>query len=278
MPEKVLLIRVCIIWYEDLHYGRSLHLSSLPEILVTPLSRYVTENWVPRKLDLAVAVPFTIDLAPYYDSSNVASTPEVDTVSVMEVTMQQIMEMGFSRNKAVHALVQTGNLGSEAAMEWLFQHMDDPEVGYTLVENEEDRVLTNIPQESVEILLAAGFTDLQARKALEASGLDVNQAYEYLLMTPGASRTLTFSKLAPSAPKKTSSAHSQLTKYELVAFISHRGPSIHCGHYVAYRKDNNGRWVLCNDVRLVYPKPEMIRDAASKAYIFFYKQMANISF
>ena len=38
-------------------------------------------------------------------------------------------------------------------------------------------------------------------------------------------------------------------KYELVAFISHMGSNLACGHYVCHLK-REGRWVLFNDEKV----------------------------
>jgi len=36
------------------------------------------------------------------------------------------MEMGFTRNRCLRAVIATDNNGAEVAMNWLFEHMDDP--------------------------------------------------------------------------------------------------------------------------------------------------------
>lgn len=40
--------------------------------------------------------------------------------------MEQLMAMGFPRNRCMRALINTGNNGAEVAMNWLFEHMEDP--------------------------------------------------------------------------------------------------------------------------------------------------------
>jgi ubiquitin carboxyl-terminal hydrolase 5/13 len=56
-------------------------------------------------------------------------------------------------------------------------------------------------------------------------------------------------------------------QYSLLGFISHRGPSAHCGHYVAYVK-KNGNWVLFNDNKVV-SVPD-ISAHLGEAYIYVY--------
>lgn len=46
--------------------------------------------------------------------------------SVDEAAVEQLMAMGFPRNRCMRALINTGNNGAEVAMNWLFEHMEDP--------------------------------------------------------------------------------------------------------------------------------------------------------
>lgn len=43
-----------------------------------------------------------------------------------EAAMSQLEGMGFPTVRCQKALLATGNSDAEAAMEWLFQHMEDP--------------------------------------------------------------------------------------------------------------------------------------------------------
>lgn len=52
--------------------------------------------------------------------------------------------------------------------------------------------------------------------------------------------------------------------YTLRSFVSHKGTSVHCGHYVAHVL-KNGEWVLFNDNKVaVSPKPPV-----GEAYVYF---------
>jgi ubiquitin carboxyl-terminal hydrolase 5/13 len=42
------------------------------------------------------------------------------------MALEQLMSMGFGEVRCTKALLATGNQGSEIAMNWLFEHMDDP--------------------------------------------------------------------------------------------------------------------------------------------------------
>jgi ubiquitin carboxyl-terminal hydrolase 5/13 len=55
--------------------------------------------------------------------------------------------------------------------------------------------------------------------------------------------------------------------YQLASFISHKGPSVHCGHYVSHIKKGH-QWVLFNDNKVVDdPKAPV-----DNAYIYIFKR------
>jgi ubiquitin carboxyl-terminal hydrolase 5/13 len=69
-------------------------------------------------------------------------------------------------------------------------------------------------------------------------------------------------------------------KYQLKAFISHKGPSVHSGHYVAHiRKlgdvstDENDGWVLFNDEKVVKADRESVRDLKRFAYLYVFERV-----
>jgi ubiquitin carboxyl-terminal hydrolase 5/13 len=73
---------------------------------------------------------------------------EEQNIIVDESNVEQLMVMGFSKNRATRALLSTKNNGVEVAMEWLFSHMDDPTLddpipvgGSDIVSNENIEVL-----------------------------------------------------------------------------------------------------------------------------------------
>lgn len=46
--------------------------------------------------------------------------------------MAQLSGMGFPENRCKRALIATGHHGAEVAMNWLFEHMEDPGRPYFL--------------------------------------------------------------------------------------------------------------------------------------------------
>jgi len=63
-------------------------------------------------------------------------------------------------------------------------------------------------------------------------------------------------------------------KYKLMAFISHKGPSVHSGHYVAHiRKGVQDEWVLFNDEKVVKANAESVKDLKRLAYLYFFERI-----
>lgn len=58
-------------------------------------------------------------------------------------------------------------------------------------------------------------------------------------------------------------------KYRLFAFISHKGTSSHCGHYVAFVR-RGGIWAIYNDNKVA--EVENIEDFKGEGYVFFYER------
>ncbi len=79
----------------------------------------------------------------------------------------------------------------------------------------------------------------------------------------------------PSAPGVGGSS-TLPARYRLKAFISHKGPSVHSGHYVAHIRvpDENGEsWVLFNDEKIVKADAESVRDLKKLAYLYIFEKV-----
>ena len=67
-------------------------------------------------------------------------------------------------------------------------------------------------------------------------------------------------------------------RYRLKAFISHKGPSLHSGHYVAHirvrdEKTGEENWVLFNDEKVVKADAESVRELKKLAYLYVYERV-----
>lgn len=55
------------------------------------------------------------------ETSTAAAEPSFD-----QAALDQLSAMGFPENRCKRALMKTGHSGAEVAMNWLFEHMEDP--------------------------------------------------------------------------------------------------------------------------------------------------------
>ncbi|KAF9526811.1 hypothetical protein CPB83DRAFT_857268 [Crepidotus variabilis] len=268
-------------------------LASLPDVLIVHAKKFQLVNWVPAKLDIPIILPpdqtltFTEahfskglqpgesllpDDGPSGGSSSAPQLPEFNAVA-----LSTLEGMGFPLVRCQKALMATGNNDAEAAMEWLFAHMeddgiDDPielgggGVGASAAGGEVDK-------EKVAMLVDMGFTDKQAAKALRETSSNTERAVEWLFSHPDDMGDDAPPATADDPSTSSRSANAPLpghttapAKYSLFAFISHKGPSVHSGHYVAHvRKGSSGEWVLFNDEKVVLAEGGDPIAAASKA-------------
>lgn len=66
-------------------------------------------------------------------------------------------------------------------------------------------------------------------------------------------------------------------KYSLKAFISHKGPSVHSGHYVVHikvsKKGETDEWVLFNDEKVVRADEESVKALKKLAYLYIFERV-----
>ncbi|KAI1003068.1 Ubiquitin carboxyl-terminal hydrolase 14 [Podosphaera aphanis] len=268
---------------------------TFPQVLVVNARRVAVVNWVPTKVDVPVIVgdePFHMD---DYMSSGLQPheelLPEDDGdakeafVPNMEA-MQQLEGMGFPRNRCEKALFISGNSDANIAMEWLFAHMDDPDIDAPLQIPNNSTATSAADPEKVDMLMAMGFSDLQACKALNKTEGDLERAVEWLFSHPeeqGESEDLP-QALFPSTTSSTTKGNedpgsSDLpAKFQLHSIICHKGTSIHSGHYVAFIRrmipeDRSIAWVLYNDEKVV--QPHDISDMKKFAYVYFFERLGG---
>ena len=90
------------------------------------------------------------------------------------------MAMGFPENRCKRALLNTGNNGAEIAMNWLFEHMEDPGIDDPLP-SQGGGDSSGASEEQISILCEMGFTPLQAKKALKETVSIKRQKRYYLI-------------------------------------------------------------------------------------------------
>jgi len=173
--------------------------------------------------------------------------------------MAQLEGMGFPTIRCQKALLATGKSDADSAMNWLFQHMEDPDIDDPIpaaATSGTAGASSNEPDaDAVAMVTEMGFTPAQARKALRETGGSTERAVDWLFSHPDDSgEDATTSADQPStgasvvAPKGSKDLPAD---YRLKAFISHKGPSVHSGHYVAHIHEPGVGWVLFNDEKVV---------------------------
>lgn len=254
--------------------------ASAPETLVVRVRRFVpTDGFVPRKVDVKIVIKDSGEITLPVQGSRAAtaaaaaSLPAAAAPQPDEGSIAQLTSMGFSRAKASKALRE--NAGSvEAAMEWIFVHMDDPDEPEPSPAAPASAAPGPVMDpEAVAMLMSMGFDQAKAEKALRSTGGDMERAIEWVFNHPDDDGAVE----APAADGLSSSSAAadgpdSRAQYRLVAFISHKGTSVHAGHYVAYARAGPGSgWVLFNDSKVADSQPT-IAEAMAHAYIYLFRK------
>jgi ubiquitin carboxyl-terminal hydrolase 5/13 len=213
---------------------------TFPEVLAVNAQRFVVINWVPTKVNVAVVVGDEAFLLDDYKSAGHQPSEELlpeDTsenkasFTANEDAVGQLEGMGFPRNRCEKALHATGNSDANAAMEWLFQHMEDPDIDAPLDLGGGVGTSTAVDPEKIETLGAMGFGPPQARQALKETGGDMERAVEWLFNHPDAQGEFRDEVTAASdaAPKVLPGTSDLPAQFQLNSIICHKGTSVHTG-------------------------------------------------
>lgn len=190
-----------------------------PNVLAVQVRRYyVAQDWTPKKLDVLVPMPDTIDLEGFRgvglaegevelpeeapSSASGGDTTATATPATPAAPLEpdptivaQLVSMGFSEDGSKRAAVATQNVSADVAMEWVFAHMEDSDfndpfvAGATENTAEATTAITatamdtasNTPNpESAAMLSSMGFSDAHASAALKRSNGDVERAADWL--------------------------------------------------------------------------------------------------
>ncbi|XP_077998917.1 ubiquitin carboxyl-terminal hydrolase 5-like [Glandiceps talaboti] len=249
--------------------SKTTKLASFPDYLVIQLKKFtLSDDWTPKKLDVSVDVSDELDLSalrgqglqagetelPEGDGPP-APEPEID-----ESVVNQLVDMGFDRNGCRKAVIRTNNQGSEAAMQWVLEHMSDPDFAEPLQVGGDGGV-QQAKEEDLAMIMSMGFTRDQASKALKATKNNVERAVDWIFSHTDELEAM---ETEPSGP----AYRDGNGKYKLVAFISHMGTSTSCGHYVCHIL-KEGRWVIYNDRKVAISE----NPPKDLAYLYLYQRM-----
>ncbi|KAK7975717.1 cyclophilin E [Apiospora arundinis] len=260
---------------------------TFPTTLVVNARKMTVENWVPRKVDVPVIVgdePFDLDayLSPGKQSDEEVLPDEPANAApafvANEAAVEQLMAMGFPKNRAEKALHATGNSDANTAMEWLFGHMEDPDIDEPLVlAASAGSGGAEVDQEKIEMVCGMGFSMPQARKALRETGGNVERAIEWIFSHPDDQGDFGGdSEMAGTAPAEKQEAGSAdvPARFQLQSIVCHKGTSIHAGHYVAFIRKiidtQVPKWVLFNDEKVV--EAVDAEEMKKTAYVYFFNR------
>lgn len=100
----------------------------------------------------------------------------------------------------------------------------------------------------------------------------MERAVEWLFSHPDDTGEESAPTTTPPSASKISGSSTLPASYKLKAFISHKGPSVHSGHYVAHIKVNDS-WVLFNDEKVVKADDESVRELKKLAYLYVFEKV-----
>ncbi|KAH9525074.1 Ubiquitin carboxyl-terminal hydrolase 5, partial [Bulinus truncatus] len=255
---------------------KTTRLASFPDFLMIQFRKFtVGDDWVPRKLDVSIQVPDELDLSflrghglqSGEEELPAGDSPPEPPMEICEITVGQLADMGFPREGCRKAVFKTKNQGLEAALNWVMEHMSDPDFSDPLEHPAASKTFDANP-EGIGMLMAMGFNYEQAVKALKATDNNTERAVDWIF-----SHADEISQ--PMETDETAEGQSQASKfkdgsekYKLVAFISHMGTSTSVGHYVCHIL-KEGHWVIYNDDKVAlseHPPKDL-------AYLYLYQRL-----
>lgn len=259
---------------------KTARLATFPDYLVVQLRKFtIGEDWTPKKLDVSVEVPDNLDLNHLRGKGKQegeeelpADQPAQPEVKIDEAVVAQLTEMGFAPEGCKKAVYHTRNEGIEPAMNWVMEHMGDPDFAepFQLPTSGNAKRSEFVPnEEAVAMISAMGFTPTQAIKALKATDNNVERAADWIFSHADELDQL---EAVPMETQETSRQQSKFRdgsgRYKLVAFISHMGTSTSVGHYVCHILRDN-RWVIYNDEKVAQSE----HPPRDLAYLYLYQRV-----
>ncbi|CAI4037297.1 hypothetical protein SMKI_02G1670 [Saccharomyces mikatae IFO 1815] len=262
---------------------------SFPQTLVLNPIRIKLQNWIPVKTSNELLLPGLSDRDDVLDVSSFLSqgfNPQIEELLPEEdedhtnftpnqCSISQLLEMGFTQNASVRALFNTGNQDAESAMNWLFQHMDDPDLNEAFVPPPTDlkKVERDVDEASLASMQSMGLNPNLCRKALIINNGDVSRSVEWVFNNMDDDGKLSEPEVPTEQQQQRQKdyGYSTAKPYVLTAVVCHKGNSVHSGHYVVFIRKlvaDEWKWVLYNDEKLVVA--ESIEDIKINGYIYFY--------
>ncbi|XP_070182995.1 ubiquitin carboxyl-terminal hydrolase 5-like [Littorina saxatilis] len=258
---------------------KTTRLASFPDYLFLQLKKFTVDlDWTPKKLDVSIEVPDELDLSALRGKGKQPNEEELPSdqpaqpeIRIDEGMVAQLVDMGFPLEGCRKAVYHTKSQGIEPAMNWVMEHMGDPDFGDPLQLVAKGKTSEFVPNEDALAMISSmGFSRPQAIKALKATDNNVERAADWIF-----SHTEELDQ-PEEVPMDTQGAAGQQgmkfrdgsEKYKLVAFISHMGTSTSVGHYVCHIL-RQGRWVIYNDEKVALSE----HPPRDLAYLYLYQRV-----
>jgi len=260
--------------------SKTAKMATFPDYLMIQLAKFTFDDgWIPTKLDVSIDVPDELDigflrgtgLQPHEEElPEEAAQAGPIAVQLDESVLHSLTEMGFPIEGCKKAIFHTGNLGLEAAVSWIMEHMGDTDFGDPFIPPGGGATAKSlfVPNEvAVESIMNMGFTREQTCKALKATDNNVERALDWIFshLDEIEEAMDTCEPQLPQAQYRDGQG-----KYRLVAFISHMGTSTMVGHYVCHIL-KEGRWVIYNDNKVALSE----NPPKDLAYLYLYQRIGN---
>ncbi|PGH17008.1 hypothetical protein AJ79_01392 [Helicocarpus griseus UAMH5409] len=262
---------------------------TFPKNLAVNARRFTLVNWVPTKLNIPVEVndePFDLGV---YMSSGLQEGEELlpdDSRSQPSAfvpnqgALDQLLAMGFPEVRCKKALHATGNSDPEAAMNWLFSHMEDPDIDTPVELTTGNVASADQPMDDpdkIAQLNEMGIEAAKARKALRETDGDVMRAVDWVFSHPDDVDMADDSAGSTGGgARETPGSKGLPAEFQLQSIICHKGASVHAGHYVAFVRKllpemEAPHWVLFNDEKVA--EAFDIDEMKKFAYVYFFRKL-----
>ncbi|KAL0490664.1 ubiquitin carboxyl-terminal hydrolase UBP14 [Acrasis kona] len=277
------------------HALKSTKLVTFPEYLCIQVRKFVLagdNGYTPKKLDVFVENVLELDLESILKSNGGKLPHEVllddddqekKEQGVVEnerndssEIVNQLMEMGISEWRAKRACWKTNYVNVDVALNWAFDHADDPDIDAPLSSIVKNN--SSFDDSLINDLMNMGFDRPKSILALKNNDGSVERAIDWLFNNIDNIDQLLLNDNKQSGggggeEKKEEFYTDGHGKYELFAMISHLGANTNCGHYVAhikkYNEESNEReWILFNDRKVTHCQDPPF----DMGYLYFYRR------
>ena len=185
--------------------------------------------------------------------------------SLDECIVAQCVATGFSENGCKRAALATNNTSVEAAMEWIFAHMQDSNFNDPIEQSGTGAGgAAQVPRESVEMLMGMGFQTKHAEKALKECGSDIARAADWLFSRMASLDALDVDEPPQPAPAPAPLPPKQLSSTIFGSVYVQQGLGVGQGSvhfvseiegYINYTAAPYVDWLLDDGSRLPAQKP-----------------------